>query len=293
MRAAARCSWTWPSTRGSLATKILQQTCCQEDATLLERVSCTTPLTISYTHTPQWAGVTVLRAEKNSIGKEELSDTLRGKKLPSLISVPSWGGILWAASTSVGEVGQKMAQAKVRHRQDRKQVSSLGCKAISTQGTGQGQCGVNSQRCQVGAGVLHLLVVFREQEDLFLSLLGSPRLILWALGSDIIFSRQPPDRSYTLSHHPAVLLCNTPNWVIWWWILVLPAARKHKVDPCLLNHCIPVPSTAVQYVAHCQPSKHLTGRKERWIKAPKERRGLEEGQEGNIWGWCMRSFILF
>lgn len=194
--------------RGSPATEILQRTCCQEDATVLEIVSCTTSLTISHTHTPRWAGVTVLRAEKNPIGKEELSDTLRGKKLPSLISVPSWGGILWAASTSVGEVGQKMAQAKVRHRQEWKQVSKPGLRSSQNTGHWRGQWEVNSQRCQV----LHLLVVFGEQGGLFLSLPGSPLLILWALGSDIIFSRQPPDQSYTLSRHPAVFLCSTPNW---------------------------------------------------------------------------------
>lgn len=108
------------------------------------------------------------------------------------------------------------------------------------------------------------------------------------------FSQGSPQTG--LTHCPITLQCSYVTLlieVIWWWILVLPAARKHKVDPCLLNHCNPVPSTAAQYVAHCQPSKHLTGRKERWIKAPKGRRGLEEGQEGNIGGWCMRSFILF
>lgn len=58
----------------------------------------------------------------------------------------------------MGEAGWKTAQAKVRHRHERRQVSKPGTVSAATASIGQGQRGVNSQRCQVGAGVLCWLV---------------------------------------------------------------------------------------------------------------------------------------
>lgn len=91
------------------------------------------PLTISHTHKPcNEPELLSWEPKMASVRKEVLSNKL--KVTPWLILLPSWGGILWAVSTSMGEVGQKMAPAKVRHWQERKQVSKPGLQSCQPTG---------------------------------------------------------------------------------------------------------------------------------------------------------------
>lgn len=113
------------------------------------------------------------------------------------------------ARRSGAENGPSQGQTQTRTEAS---VQAWAMKLSALQGIGQGQCGVNSQRCQVGAGVLHWLVAqvkrpTRGQGDL------PPSFLAWlttthplGLSSDRIFLRQPPAQGQAPSIHILITL---------------------------------------------------------------------------------------
>lgn len=292
MRAAARCSWTLTRT-WSPATEILQQTCRQEDATVLETASLHN--TTDHTHTPRTEPELLSWEQKRILlGKKSFLIHWEEKSLSRVLQL---GRDPVSCQHQCGWSGAENGPGQGQTWQEWKQVSKPVLQSYH-QHTGhwaRSGCGVTSQRCQVQWGP-SFASGLREQEDLFFLCLAH-HYSSFSLGSDIIFSVAPRPVLHSgcapmCSHHPAVLPCSTPNWSDLMMNFSSPAAREHKADSLSSDHCIPVHPATAACMWHIVSPQHLTGRKERWIKPPKESRGLEEGQEENIEGG-MRSFILF
>lgn len=126
--------------------------------------------------------------------------------MPSHILLPSWVVILGAVSTNMGEVENGPGQGQIQTRMEAT-LQAQPAELSPPQGIGQGQCGVNSQRCQVEKekGVSHWLEEWvkrptRGQETPFLSLPSLPLLILWALAQTSFLKVAPrPGSSPLLS----------------------------------------------------------------------------------------------
>lgn len=138
---------------------------------------------------------------------------------------PSWVGILWAVSTNMGEVGWKMAQAKVSQRQEQRQVSKLelwSCQHCSQQAKSGWSQQLQSARSEQGTHGQSKSRAGRAREEAnketLPSLLGSPLLLLWALTSFCQGSH-----CYRLAYHPALLLHRL-------------ATEGTQLQSCLLEH---------------------------------------------------------
>lgn len=126
------------------------------------------------------------------------------------VALAKWS-ILWAVSTNVGEVGQKIAEAKVRRRQEWRQVSNPGWWSCQHQ-RASGKVSVESIAEMPSGSRGSLLAGGTGKEANWgkgyvpFCVPGSPLLILWSSAQTSYSQGSPQTRvKFPLTHSPITL----------------------------------------------------------------------------------------